>query len=167
MNILVVCTGNICRSPMAEGLLRAMLNDSRRADIRVCSAGTHGLDGEPAAAFAVEAAAELGVDISMHRARSLDPEMVGRADLILVMEPFHQELVARALSAGERDRLRLLADFEAPRQSDTIDDPYHQPLDVYRKCLRRIRRCLEGVILKLESLHNRGSDRQSPRKPSL
>ena len=159
MEILVVCTGNICRSPMAEGLLRQMLSSTRQADSRVRSAGTHGLDTEPASAFAIEAAAELGVDISGHRARSLDREMVSRADLILVMEPFHEEIVARALSEGERGRLRLLADFEQPRQSDTIDDPYQKPLSVYRDCLQRIRRCLDGVVRELGSTGPDGSER--------
>jgi len=150
MDILVVCTGNICRSPMAEGLLRHMLAGERLTDIQVRSAGTHGLDGEPAAAFAIEASAQIGVDIADHRARSLDREMVSGAGLILVMEPFQQEIVARALPASNRHQLRLLADFETPRQSDTIDDPYRQSLKVYQTCLKRIWRCLEGVVLELK-----------------
>lgn len=150
MDILVVCTGNICRSPMAEGLLRQMLSQGRGPGIHVHSAGTHGLDGEPAAAFAIQAVSEMGVDISGHRARSLDREMVSEADLILVMEPFHREIAARAVPPGQSDRLRLLAEFETPWQSDTIDDPYNHSLEVYRACLDRIRYCLEGVLLYLE-----------------
>lgn len=151
MNILMVCTGNICRSPMAEGLLRHMLLKWRRADADIRSAGTHGLDAQPAAPFAVQAMAELGVDISAHRARSLDREMVSQADLILVMEPFHQEIVSRAVPLEVRDKIRLLADFEKPRQSDTIDDPYHRPLEDYRTCLNRIRNSLDGVLHYLKS----------------
>jgi protein-tyrosine phosphatase len=151
MDILMVCTGNICRSPMAEGLLRHMLPERWKPNVHVHSAGTHGLDDQPAASFAIQAAAEMGVDISGHRARSLDPEMVSQADLILVMEPFHREIVARAVRPEERDRLRLLADFETPRQSDTIDDPYNHSLKVYRVCLNRIRDCLEGVLPYLTS----------------
>ncbi len=151
MEVLMVCTGNICRSPMAEGLLRHMLPDRLEADIRVRSAGTHGLDSAPASDFAIQAAAEMGVDISGHRARSLDPEMVSGAHLILVMEPFHREIVTRAVPPEENRRIRLLADFERPRQSDTIDDPYHRPLEDYRICARRIRQCLEGVVRHLAS----------------
>lgn len=146
MDILFVCTGNICRSPMAEGLLRHMLPPEARGTCHVHSAGTHGLDGEPAAPHAVGAAAALGVDIRGHRARSLDPEMVCQADLILVMEPFQRDIIVRALPSKARDRVRLLADFESPRQSDTIDDPYHQPPEVYQACLTRIGRCLEGLM---------------------
>ena len=152
MDILVVCTGNICRSPMAEGLLRHMLAQHRGLEAHVHSAGTHGLDGEPAAAFAIQAASEIGVDISSHRARSLDREMVSAADLILVMEPFHREITARAVPPGGNDRLRLLAEFETPQQSDTIDDPYNHSLAVYRACLERIRHCLEGVLLYLNRI---------------
>jgi protein-tyrosine-phosphatase len=150
MDILVVCTGNICRSPMAEGLLRQMLSRKQKTNVHIHSAGTHGLDDQPAAPFAVQAAAEMGIDISGHRARSLDRDMVAKADLILVMEPFHREIVARVVPREETDKLRLLADFERPRQSDTIDDPYTRSLKIYRACLKRIQHCLAGVVHDLE-----------------
>ena len=150
MNILMVCTGNICRSPLAEGLLRQMLKKRSGARVYIHSAGTHGLDGYPAASFATQAAAEMGVDISGHRARSLDPEMVRQANLILVMEPFHKEIIDRALAPEGREKVRLLADFEKPRRSDSIDDPYQQPLEDYRVCLARIKQCLEGVVYFLQ-----------------
>jgi protein-tyrosine phosphatase len=153
MDILIVCTGNICRSPMAEGVLRDMLPPDPRLEVHVHSAGTHGLDGEPAAPLAVKAAAAIGVDITHHRACSIEPEMVRQADLILVMEPFHREIVNRILPPEYRDRVQLLADFEFPRQSDTIDDPFNQSADVYRICLERIRRCLERVVHQLASNH--------------
>lgn len=147
MNILVVCTGNICRSPMAEGLLRQrILRRSGKPTVRVHSAGTHGLDGEPAAPLAVQAADEMGIDISAHRARSLDREMARRADLILVMEPFHREIITRALSPREKDKVRLLAHFDATSDTDSIEDPYHQPLEAYRSCMGRIARCVQGVV---------------------
>ena len=150
MNILVICTGNICRSPMAEGLLRQRIAQrSGGSTVRVHSAGTHGLDGEPATPHAVRAAAEMGVDITTHRARSLDREMVTRADLILVMEPFHGEIVERALPPGEREKVRLLGHFDAAGGSNTIADPYHQPLEAYRDCIGRLARCVEGVLHRL------------------
>ena len=150
MNILMVCTGNICRSPMAEGLLRQQLSQqSGHPRARVHSAGTHGLDGEPAAPYAIQAAAEMGADITAHRARSLDREMVLGADLILVMEPFHREIIARALAVGEQEKIRFLAHFEGTTEGDVIEDPYHQPLSAYRECIDRIARCVEGVIRDL------------------
>ena len=156
MDILFVCTGNICRSPMAAGLLRHMLPPERRSAFHVHSAGTHGLDGEPAAPFAVQAAAARGIDISRHRARSLDPEMVRQADCILVMEPFHRDIVVRALPAEAGRRVQLLADFEKPRRSDTIDDPYNMSLETYQTCLERIHRCLDNVVPHLSRRHTGG-----------
>jgi protein-tyrosine-phosphatase len=150
MKILIVCTGNLCRSPMAEGVLRQRLAGQRAVPVvTVHSAGTHGLDGEPAAPHAIQAAAERGIDITGHRARSLDREMVAGADLILVMEPFHREIVLRALAAGEQDKVRLLAHFDATTDADSIEDPYHQPLKVYRDCIGQIARCVEGVVRSL------------------
>ena len=158
MDILFVCTGNICRSPMAEGLLRHMLPPETREAVHVHSAGTHGLDGEPAAPFAVQAAAAMGVDLSRHRARSLHPEMVRQADVILVMEPFHRDIVKRALPAEDEGRLRLLATFEDPLRSDTIDDPYNKPLAVYQACLERIHRCLGEVVPGLSADRMKGAN---------
>jgi protein-tyrosine phosphatase len=146
MEILCVCTGNICRSPMAEGLLTRLVADRGLADIRVHSAGTHALDGRPAEPHAVTAARELGADISGHIARSLDPAMVAQADLILVMEQGHADLIARVLTpARQAADLRLLADYSPLPDTDEIDDPYGQSLKTYRACADRIRQCLEAV----------------------
>ena len=145
--ILIVCTGNICRSPMAEGLLRHMLSLRGLNAINVRSAGTHAMDGRPAEPHAVAAAREMGVDISAHVARSLDPEMVARAALILVMEQGHADLIARVLpSARQAQTLRLLAAFGPGEDIREIEDPYGQPLDAYRDCARLMQICLDGVL---------------------
>jgi len=81
--ILMVCTGNICRSPMAAGLLRHMLPTDLENRIQVISAGTHAMHGHQAAPFAVQAMARQGIDISGHRARMIDRTLVRRASLIL------------------------------------------------------------------------------------
>src|ERR1039458_10614691 len=81
--ILFVCTGNVCRSPMAEGLLRHMLRG--RNDIQVASAGLGALEGVGATGAAIEVMAELGIDISSHVSQSLGSELVRQADFILVL----------------------------------------------------------------------------------
>ena len=95
-SILVMCTGNICRSPMAEGLLRdglrARFDDTAPT---VSSAGTAGLEGNPAMAESVKAAAELGSDISAHRARALTRTMPQDADLVICMAAEHRDDVIR------------------------------------------------------------------------
>jgi protein-tyrosine phosphatase len=96
--ILVVCSGNICRSPIAEGLLRRALE--RRLDDgapAVGSAGTIAVDGAPAMPESVEAARERGVDIRTHGARRLTPQLIDDADLVVGMAAEHREAVARLL----------------------------------------------------------------------
>ena len=100
--ILVVCTGNICRSPMAAGFLRAALERRFGAlapDVR--SAGTLARRGEPASVGAVFAAAELGVDLSAHRAVPLTAGLVREADVVLAMAAEHREAVARLAPGAE------------------------------------------------------------------
>jgi protein-tyrosine phosphatase len=101
-SILVVCTGNICRSPMAEGFLRRSLASRGATGIELSSAGTHGWDGSGATPESVEAAAERGADISAHLARRLALEML-QADLVLAMSVEHREAaVALAPSVAPR-----------------------------------------------------------------
>lgn len=99
--ILVVCTGNICRSPMAEGFLRAALEE-RLGDAApvVTSAGTAGWDGSGAMDESIRAAWERGVDIGPHLARRLLPEMVEDADLVVCMAADHREAIAGAWPAA-------------------------------------------------------------------
>jgi protein-tyrosine phosphatase len=147
MVILCVCTGNICRSPMAEGLLTHMLAARALGGIRVHSAGTYALDGRPAEPHAVTAARELGANIAGHTARSLDPAMVAQADLMLVMEQGHADLIARVLSPERQAaQLHLLAAFGPDPTMADIADPYGQSLDVYRDCAGLIKRCLHAVV---------------------
>ncbi len=116
-SILIVCTGNICRSPMAEGLLDHYLRDRGIRSVRVESAGVIALEGSPPVAEIAEAAQERGLDISAHVARRLEREMVGRADLVVAMAAEHREAVRRIdQQAGDRtftlkELVNVLDDF--------------------------------------------------------
>jgi protein-tyrosine phosphatase len=119
--ILVVCTGNVCRSPMAEGLLRASLQDRLGSDApTVSSAGTAGWEGSGAMPESVSAAAERGVDIAAHAARRLVPELVDDADLVLAMADEHRRAVASADAGAEgktftlKELVRLLEALPPP-----------------------------------------------------
>ncbi len=160
--VLVVCTGNVCRSPIAEGLLRAAFAERMGHDApEVASAGTMGWTGSGADPNSIRAAAERGVDISGHRAREVSDEDVARADLVVAMATEH----ARAL-AGEtgsrtftlKELVRILealpeiedaslgrlseriaeADrlrrggFEGDPRDEGIADPLGMPLDAFR-----------------------------------
>jgi protein-tyrosine-phosphatase len=110
-SILVVCTGNVCRSPLAEGFLRAALEGRLGGSApTVSSAGTAGWAGSPAMAESVAAAAERGVDISGHRGRALHPDDVSDADLIVGMSAEHRDAVVRLVpeAAGRTFTLKEL-----------------------------------------------------------
>ena len=106
--VLIVCVGNICRSPMAEGLLRARIR--HRPGFQVSSAGVGALVGHPADPLAVELMAARGIDITGHRARQVTQEMLAAVDLVLVMEKGHQDEVHRMSpqSRGKVHRIQTM-----------------------------------------------------------
>ncbi|MDO9405012.1 MAG: low molecular weight protein-tyrosine-phosphatase [Polaromonas sp.] len=119
MKILVVCVGNICRSPVAEGLLKAAL-----PDCEVWSAGLGALIGNPADPTAAAIALEHGIDISQHRAQQVAGWMLTKADLVLCMEASHQRDLQKQYPLA-RGKIRRLGDFGAGGAFD-IADPYKQ-----------------------------------------
>ena len=146
----MVCTGNICRSPMAEGLLRHYLPDDLKERIEVASAGTGALHGYQAQEHAIEAMAGLGIDIGNHRARQLTRSIARDADLILVMEAFHLGQVKRFLGWGQ-NKPRMISEFDSDTPVQDIQDPYGEPLAAYQTCIKTLRPCIRGVILWLGS----------------
>ena len=141
-HILVVCVGNICRSPMAEALLRRELRG--QDGITVESAGLGALVGHPASDYSVELMDEMGVDISQHRARQIHPDMVSAADLVLVMEAGHKRAIDDA-DPTARGKVHRLGEW----QDKDIDDPYRQPKAAFADALEDIR---EGVRLWVEKI---------------
>jgi protein-tyrosine-phosphatase len=163
--ILVVCTGNICRSPMAEGFLRAALVRRLGDDApTVTSAGTAGWDGSRATEEAIRAADELGVDIRGHSARHLDDPILDDADLIVCMAAEHRTAILHGrpdLSSTTFTLSELVGLLEAspasgsigarvaaatagrngspPSRAGDIRDPLGEPLDGYREVAAELR----------------------------
>lgn len=148
-DILMVCTGNICRSPMAAGLLRHLLPPSLQDRISVSSAGTHALHGQQAAPLAVQAMSRRGIDISEHRARQISRDMVRRAGIILTMEQFQLDVVRRML-LWSKSHAKLLTDFGPLPEGSEVEDPYGGPLESYLLCLQTIRPCVESLMEELD-----------------
>jgi len=146
--ILVVCTGNICRSPMAAGLLQHLLPSDIKGRIKVGSAGTYALHGHQAAPHAVDTMARAGIDIRSHRAQQATSDLVRPADLVLTMERVHQQIV-RHLIFWNRSRVKLLSEYDPKCDVMDIPDPYGKPPEAYQACLEIMQPYIELVISDL------------------
>ncbi len=128
MHLLFVCTGNTCRSPLAEAIARRLITDRKLSDITVGSAGTSAWPDAPASDGALLVALEHGNNLGEHRARTLSPEIIAGADLILAMGPHHLD---RAEALGASNRAHLLTAY-ASGHPRAVSDPFGGDLDVYR-----------------------------------
>ncbi len=148
-SLLVVCSGNVCRSPMAEYLLRARLEPTSEWEVH--SAGLYAVDGLPASAMAVAALRERGVDLTSHRSRALTSTAVRSASVILVMTTVQRETLTR-LYPEVRERVFLLRSFDPSAEARDIEDPIGGSLADYRKVRDQIERALPDVITFLSRL---------------
>ena len=129
--VLFVCTGNSCRSPMAEGLLKDLLQKEGVADVVVESAGTAAPVGMSPTDNALIVMAEKGIDMTSHRARRLSRDMVDEADLILVMEDAHKRFIEKLFSPPE-GKVFMLKAFGRNEEGGEVQDPIGGDLDFYR-----------------------------------
>jgi len=155
MRILFVCSGNLCRSPMAEVYMRHRLaTDGRHGVHRIESAGTLGLEGDGADGLAIlTAERDAGADLRPHRAQGLRRETVEDADLILVMEQRHRRHLM-TFFPGHVGKIRLLSEY-APRGSGLtrgadIEDPIGRDADSFRACFAAIRSCVDSLLEHIE-----------------
>lgn len=149
--ILFVCTGNICRSPTAEGIFRARVAKLGLAGrFEAESAGTAGYHiGDPPSEPAIRIAAEQGVDLRKLRARRLEPGDFARFDLMLAMDRGHLAAMRRLAPAGQRARLGLLLEYAADAVLREVPDPYYGDDDTYRRSFTLIAAGVDGLLAAL------------------
>ncbi|SRR5712691_11073029 len=155
--ILLVCTGNICRSPLAAALLTRALTERGVEGIDVSSAGTGAWDGAPASEGAYLVGLERGLDLSGHRARLLTRELVEGADLILTMARHHR---ARVDELGGEGRVFVLGEYAGRDGEEAeVSDPFGGDLDVYRDTCAELEALVAAAVERIVAEAGRGDQR--------
>ena len=139
MRIIAVCTGNTCRSPMAEAMLKKKYADKAE----VCSRGLMA-SGLPASEESVEVMREMGYDISEHVSRRITPEEIKKADLILTMTQSHKDIL---LAAVPEAMGKIFTLCEYAKIGGEISDPYALGIEEYRQCAEKIKKAVEAIKL--------------------
>ncbi len=154
MNVLFVCAGNTCRSPMAEEIADDI--GDRSSSLEFKSAGTFACEGDSASQEAIEVMKEIGLDIEKHKSTQFSKELAEWADIILAMEAKHIEEM-EAMAPDEKEKMHTLLGFAQGvegypgEEGYDILDPYKEPIEDYRKTRDQIKEAVEKVIKRLEN----------------
>lgn len=146
IHVIFICTGNICRSAMADGYLKKRLKDLELEDkVKVTSAGTHTLGDEEATEFAKKAIANYGADIKEHKSTAIAKSNILDADFVLVMTNRHkQDVLAKYSDIAHK--VHLMKEYVENDGYTDIDDPWGFSFNIYEKCAKEIVECTEEFI---------------------
>lgn len=159
-NILFICTGNTCRSTIAEALFKHLLelNNAKASDFKVVSAGTCAWEGDKASTLASQVLKERGIDVKYHRSTPVSLELIDEADLILAMT-FNHKMAILQMRPSAKEKVFTLKEYVAVHHGNLkelglsqrdfdydVKDPYGQSIDVYRNSAKEIEEALQKII---------------------
>ncbi len=149
MNILLVCTGNTCRSAMAGGLFEKAIDDDGVGCININTAGINVYMPTPASDNAVKVMEEMGIDLSDHMSKQVTKEDIDEADLVLVMTLSHRNTLID-LYPQYSDKIYTFPEF-AYGSDDEISDPFGGDEEEYRECAHQLKDAIDAVIAKIKT----------------
>lgn len=135
--IMFICSGNTCRSPLAEGLFKKYLKENNIIDIEVSSAGVGAFPGDGVSINSILVAGNRGVDISSHRARNINPEHLLTTDLFFCMSDSHKQVLSRHC---DKNKIVVL----------NVPDPYGRPIEAYEECAKQLESQFPQILEKIQ-----------------
>lgn len=158
-HILIVCTANICRSPVGEALLQDRLQKRGLAQWTVRSAGTWALWLRGASEFSIDVCKNMGLDISAHRSRMIDERLLEQADLVLCMEAGHVEALQTEFT-DHANKIYLLSEMAG--ESYSVHDPYGEPLARYQQMSDELSMLIDNGLERIIELAGENAHRRQP-----